>query len=302
MRNLFAFAAVALVCAACTNPAALSEDDEVSVEKQRVTFKFSPYTVTSMGAKANHAPKTTRATVPVSSVVNHLDVWLMEGDSTTALAKHESVAESHQTVADDGFGSLSLTLDKSKTYTLYAVGHKESAPTTLSTGVVSFPDTKKSQTLYYSSTFTPAKTTKLNCKMLRAVGMFRIIIEDEIPSEVKKMEITAGETPTQWSFPQHAGITPTDTYSVSWSSFKHEDDGTTMFSIYILGSDTEKHYSVTVSAYGADDSVLKSLTFTDVPIRNNYRTIYTGSFFKDTPFSSTFQVEEDWQDYDEVEY
>ena len=198
MRNLFAFAVVALVCAACTNPAALSEDDEVSVEKQRVTFKFSPYTVTSMGAKANHAPKATRATVPVSSVVNHLDVWLMEGDSTTALAKHESVAESHQTVADDGFGSLSLTLDKSKTYTLYAVGHKESAPTTLSTGVVSFPDTKKSQTLYYSSTFTPAKTTKLNCKMLRAVGMFRIIIEDEIPSEVKKMEITAGETPTQW--------------------------------------------------------------------------------------------------------
>lgn len=153
MRNLFAFAAVALVCAACTNPAVLSEDDEVSVEKQRVTFKFSPYTVTSMGAKTNHAPNVaTRATVPVSDVVNRLDVWLMEGDSVKALTKREMVAESHQTVADDGFGSLSLTLDKSKTYTLYAVGHKESAPTTFSTGVVSFPDTKKSQTLYYSST------------------------------------------------------------------------------------------------------------------------------------------------------
>lgn len=300
MKNLFAFAAVALICAACTNPAALSEDDEVSVEKQRVTLKFSPYTVTSMGAKANKVA--TRATVPVSDVVNRLDVWLMEGDSTTALTKHESVAESHQTVADDGFGSLSLTLDKSKTYTLYAVGHKESAPTTLSTGVVSFPDTKKLQTLYYSTTFTPATTTTLDCKMLRAVGMFRIVLEDEIPAEVKKIAITAEGTPTQWSFPQHAGITPTDTYSVSWTSYAHGDDGTTTFSIYILGSDTEKHYSVTVSAYGADGSVLKTRTFTDVPIRNNYRTIYTGRFFKDTPFSSKFRVEEDWLEYDAVAY
>ena len=132
--------------------------------------------------------------------------------------------------------------------------------------------------------------------------MFRIVLEDEIPAEVKKISITADGTPTQWSFPQHAGITPTDTYSVSWTSYAHGDDGTTTFSIYILGSDTEKHYSVTVSAYGADGSVLKTRTFTDVPIRNNYRTIYTGRFFKDTPFSAAFQVEEDWQEYGEVAY
>lgn len=299
MKNLFAFAAVALVCAACTNTTEWTETPEPSVEKQRVTLSFSPYTLIPMGAKARG---TTRATVPVSDVVNRLDVWLMEGDSTTALTKRETVAESHQTVTDDGFGSLSLTLDKSKTYTLYAVGHKESAPTTLSTGVVSFPDTKKLQTLYYSTTFTPATTTTLDCKMIRAVGMFKIIIEDDIPEEVKTVEIKAEGSPSQWSFPQHAGITPTDTYSVSWTSFKREEDGTTMFSIYILGSDTEKHYSVTVSAYGADGSVLKARTFTDVPIRNNYRTVYTGRFFNDTPFSSTFQVEEDWQEYDEVEY
>lgn len=299
MKSLYVFAAVALICAACTNTTELTETAEPSVETQRVTLSFSPFMKTPMGAKARVA---TRATVPVSDVVNRLDVWLMEGDSTTALTKREAVAESHQTVTDDGFGSLSLTLDKSKTYTLYAIGHKESAPTSLSTGVVSFPDTKKLQTLYYSTTFTPATTTTLDCKMLRAVGMFRFVLEDEIPSEVKKIEIKAEGTPTQWSFPQHAGITPTDTYSVSWTSYAHGDDGTTTFSIYVLGSDTEKRYAVTVSAYGADGSVLKSRTFTDVPIRNNYRTVYTGRFFKDTPFSSTFQVEEDWQDYGQVAY
>ena len=82
MKNLFSFAAVALVCAACTNPTELTETSEPSVEKQRVTLSFSPFTMTPMGAKARVA---TRATVPVSDVVNRLDVWLMEGKLTVLL-------------------------------------------------------------------------------------------------------------------------------------------------------------------------------------------------------------------------
>lgn len=86
------------------------------------------------------------------------------------------------------------------------------------------------------------------------------------------------------------------------TDYTTETDGTTMFSIYILGSDTEKPCTVTVSAYAADGTLLKAHTFTDVPIRNNYRTVYRGRFFKDTAFSSTFQVEVDWLEYDEVAY
>ena len=82
MKNLSVFAAVALVCAACTNPTELAETSEASVETQRVTLSFSPYTLIPMGAKARG---TTRATVPVSDVVNRLDVWLMEGKLTVLL-------------------------------------------------------------------------------------------------------------------------------------------------------------------------------------------------------------------------
>ena len=299
MKSLHVFAAVALVCAACTNTTELAESSEPSIEKQRVTLSFSPFTMTPMGAKARG---TTRATVPVSDVVNRLDVWLMEGDSITALTKHESVAESHQTVADDGFGSLSLTLDKSKTYTLYAIGHKESAPTTLDKGIVTFPDTKKLQTLYFSTTFTPATTTTLSCMMHRAVGMFRVVFTDDIPTEVKKIVVTAKNAPSQWSFPDVAGITPTSEYNVTWTNWKRDTDGTTMFSIYILGSNEEQYYDITVSAYDADDNLLKQHAFPSVPIRNNWRSTYRGRFFLDTSFSTSFMFDDAWNEYDEVEY
>lgn len=129
MKNLFAFAVVALLCAACVNVNTPLDDEEVTTEKQRVTLTFAPYTTEMMAAKAMRAKAVTRAAVPVGNVVNRLDLWLMEGDSAKALTQTVAVTENHQTTKDDDFGTLSLMLDKDKTYTLYAIGHKESAST-----------------------------------------------------------------------------------------------------------------------------------------------------------------------------
>ena len=297
MKQLFAFAAVVLVCAACTSDPD-NNMESVTNEQQRVTLSFAPSVTTEpMGAKA-----LTRAAVPVSDVVSRLDIWLFEGDSAKALTQTTPVAESHQAKGDDGFGSLSLMLDKNKTYTLYAIGNKESAPATLDKGIVTFPDTKKLQTLYFSTTFTPATTTTLSCMMHRAVGMFRVVFTDDIPTEVKKIAVTAKNVPSQWSFPQVAGITPTSEYNVTWTNWKRDTDGTTMFSIYILGSNEEQHYDITVSAYDADDNLLKQHAFPSVPIRNNWRSTYRGRFFLDTSFSTSFMFDDAWNEYDEVEY
>ena len=288
MKQYFSLAVAATMLTACTNEYT-SYTDVVENEKAKVMISFAPEVMT-------------RATVPVSDVVNRLDVWLYEGDATAAVGQTEVVAESHQVKCDDGFGSLSVTLDKNRTYTLYAVGHKESAATSISGGVVSFPDTKKLQTLYYTTTFTPSTTTTLACVMKRAVGAFRIVFNDEVPEDVKKISISTTQTPTQWSFPLLAGVTPSDSYTVEWTKWSKDKDGILYFTVYVLGSDTEKHHDFVVSAYGEDGSVLKTHAFTSVPIRNNYMITYRGSFFLDTPFSSTFTVDDEWKTYDDVEY
>ena len=291
MKKYFALAVAATMFAACSNEYT-SCTDVVENEKAKVMISFAP----------DDGEVMTRALVPVGNVVNRLDVWLFEGDAMAAVGQTEAVAESHQTKDDDGFGSLSVTLDKDRTYTLYAVGHKESSETSISGGVVSFPDTKMLQTLYYTTTFTPSETTTLACLMKRAVGAFRIVFNDEVPEDVKKLSISTTQTPTQWSFPQLAGVSPSDSYTVEWTKWSKDKDGMLYFTVYVLGSDTEMQHDFVVTAYGEDGSVLKSRTFTSVPIRNNYMITYRGSFFLDTPFSSTFTVDDEWQTYDDVEY
>lgn len=291
MKKYFALAVAATMLAACTNEYT-SDTDVVENEKAKVMISFAPDDGETM----------TRAMVPVGNVVTRLDVWLFEGDATAAVGQTEAVAESHQTKDDDGFGSLSVTLDKDRTYTLYAVGHKESSAASINGGVVSFPDTKKLQTLYYTRTFTPSETTTLSCMMKRAVGAFRIVFNDEVPEDVKKLSISTTQTPTQWSFPQLAGVTPSGNYTVEWTKWSKDKDGLLYFTVYVLGSDTETQHDFVVTAYGEDSSVLKSRTFTSVPIRNNYMITYRGSFFLDTAFSSSFTVDDEWKTYDDVEY
>ena len=82
MKQLCVFAAVALVCAACTSDPD-NNMESVTNEQQRVTLSFAPSVTTEpMGAKA-----LTRAAVPVSDVVSRLDIWLFEGDSAKALTQ-----------------------------------------------------------------------------------------------------------------------------------------------------------------------------------------------------------------------
>ena len=85
---------------------ACSQDEEQialngsPVEEETVTMTFSPYQMEAM----------TRTAVSIAEVVNHLDVWIYEGGS--------EVAAIHQTTSDADFGGVSVTLDKTKTYTL----------------------------------------------------------------------------------------------------------------------------------------------------------------------------------------
>ena len=102
-----------------------SDNDEPRVmEPTEVTLTFSPYTMEAM----------TRTATSIASLVTHLDVWVVNGSDVIA---------SHTTNTDDGFGTVSMTLDKTKTYTLYAIGHRADG-STLSDGVISFTDDKAS--------------------------------------------------------------------------------------------------------------------------------------------------------------
>ena len=274
MNKCVMMAAMAAMCVACS-----SDNGEEPVmnqgEKAEVTLTFSPYEMSAM----------TRAATSVASVVTHLDVWITDGTTTTDL---------HQTSGDAGFGSLSVTLDKTKTYTLYAVGHRADGAT-LSDGVIAFTDDKVTHSMFYSTTFSPATTTSINAEMTRIVAQFRLEITDDIPTSAVKFRFTINGVYDRWN------VTTGGTHVLNRTSTVNYGGTSAIFNVYAIVTDAQTTHDITVTALDENDQEVQTRTFAAVPLRNGYKTTYRGTFFIDTPMSMSFTVN-DWNEYDTVEF
>lgn len=301
MKNFLLFAAVALMATACTseNDQLLNESTVMNqAETETVTLTFSPYDMEAM-ARAGSVPAGstggTRATrAAVADFANKLDIWLFaDGEQLQAVQQESSEA---------GFATLTLTLDKRKTYTLYAVAHKSSAGhATLADGIITWTNDKISQSFYCTRTFTPADVTTIDCQMDRIVGQFRLETTDVLPDEAVAATITVPQTFTAWSTATNQATTPKER-TVSFSNITAAADGTTSLSAYLISTATAPTgHTVTVTFLTADGQPVQQRTFENVPIRNGYRTTYRGNFFTDAAFTSTFTVA-DWQEFDTVEF
>ena len=263
---------------ACLTSCSQMEEPEAAKDNPaQVSITFSPYDIAPM----------TRSATSIATIASKLDVWIYENGS--------EVAAVHQSSSDVEFGSVSLTLDKTKTYTLYAIAHKADGAT-LSDGVISFTDDKVTHAMYYTTTFSPATTTSLSCQMTRIVSLFRLTITDEIPAAVKKLRFTISNVFDRWN------VTTGGTNQLDRTSAITYGGTAANFSVYAITTDAQTMHDIMVEALDANGDVLQTRTFENVPLRNGYRTQYTGTFFIDTPTSATFTVESDWTDYDTVTF
>ena len=269
--------AVGLTLTACEKSSEECVVNGSAVDNQaEVTLTFSPY---EMGAM-------TRAATSVATVVTRLDVWLYESGA--------EVHAVHQSSSDDGFGSISVTLDKTKTYTLYAVGHKADGAT-LTDGVIAFTDDKITHSMYYSTTFSPATTTSLSCLMTRIVADFRLEITDDIPAACKSFRFTVNGIFDRWN------VTTGGTHSLDRVSTITYGGTSSIFNVYAIVTDAQTTHDILVEALDENDGVVQSRTFAAVPLRNGYKTTYRGTFFIDTPATASFLVD-DWNEYDVVDF
>jgi hypothetical protein len=285
--KLLLLAAVIMMCG-CEKPII---GDVLNNETAEVRMTFAPYDVEPL-TRANSASGLTRAggvtRTAVADYATRLDVWLYEGGT--------EIQEVHQQSTDDGFASLSVRLEKSKTYTVYAVAHKAVGAATLSNGVVSWPDDKVTHSFYYSQTFSPATTAAMNCLMERIVGNFRMEITNAVPAEAVRLTIDMGMSPTRWNV---GGFGVNALSRVS--SFQLTAGSTPTVSVVLLSGSEEEKRDITVTAYDSEDTVVQQRVFEDVPIRAGYRSTYRGEFFTEADEVMTFTVN-DWMDYDTVEF
>ncbi len=276
-------AAVALLTA-CT-----SDEPEAAVNGGLVADTTEIETVTIYFAPQYDIRPMTRAAI--ADAASRLDVWIYDG--------YTELTAVHQSSSDVGFGSVSLSLNKTKTYTLYALAHKATAACTLADGIISFPDDKPKESFFYTTTFSPATTTNINAEMQRITGKFTLQTTDAIPDDVDHVQFVIRNTAMRYGV--DGTLSNITDRTVDFPNITRKADGTCSFSFNILASDAVANFEITATAYASDNSIIETKTFTDVPIRNSYRTTYTGAFFTSSSISVTFTAS-DWQDYDVVNF
>ena len=269
-----------MLLAACSS----NKNEETRVpEPTTVKLTFSPYEMTAM----------TRAATSIAGVVTHLDVWVTDG---------ENAIEAHQSAENADFGTVSMTLNNTKTYTLTAVAHKCTSDATLTNNVIAFPDDKVTHAMVFRTTFSPATTTTLNCLMQRIVGHFRFTTTDQVPADAYTVAFNLGTAFTRWNASTSTGANAISR-TARFENFNRNQDGTMTFNLYIIPTnltDTD-HMDVTVTSLKQNGDELESKTFANVPIKAGYRTTYSGAFFTTEAATGTFTIE-DWNEFDTVNF
>lgn len=252
-----------------------------------ITLSFNQMTMESMDARTRGL---TRGSLS-NAKMERLDVWISDGTTTQ---------DFHQTKTDEGFGTVTATLNKTKTYTLYAIAHKASAACTLTEGVIAYPEDKVRESAWYTTTFSPGTASSLNCAMNRITGKFSLATTDVVPEEVDHFRLTIAQTGIR--FAVTGAPTEVTDRIVDYTTISRDNSGASSFATNILAaSDDATNFDITATAYDEDNNIIQQRTFADVPIRNGYITKYSGAFFIDSGMTMSFTAS-DWVEYDETSY
>lgn len=276
MKKLTFIAAIvaALSLTSCEKEMLNQNKTDKQEEFVKVTMTFTPYEQQSMG--------TTRTVTSISEYCTRLDIWLSDGENITAY---------HQASVDDGFGTLSITLNLTKTYTIYAVAHRCTSDATLTDDVISFPDDKLTHSFFVTRQFTPTKGMSLDLTMQRIVAQFQFNTTDAVPDWCKSIRFTVYNIFDRWNVAGY-GVHELNRVSTINISSKNQD-GTVTCNVYAIVTSTSTNHDVLVEALDNNGAVQESHLFENVPLRNEYRTISSGAFFTDAASNFSFKAD-DW--------
>ena len=280
MKKILTFAFAAIALAACTKETEQPQGGIESYDSVPFEFKFTPYEMSPMKTQSG-----------VGSVCSRLDIYLIEVGTTDTLRFHQDRA-----INATGFGSLTTTLQTNRSYKLVVVGHSTADTATFQNGLVSFTNDIIKQTLYADTVFSPGDGLSLNVVMKRIVGMFKLRVADEFPTDVTHMVFNISSTGRKWNTTTHESADRgTRTHTIN--GLNRGTDGYVTFNIYVMADDMEDvtYCDIEVQAQDANNQAVETRQFTQVPIKDNYVTTYTGTFFVTFGMGFTFEVD-DWNE------
>ena len=220
----------------------------------------------------------TRTMVEVGEVCSRLCFAIYNKDGKREKSKN-------QTSEDKDFGTLSIDLEPGN-YEVLVLAHSGKAnPTTTNPQKVAFTNPESSGGTGFTDTFyyygkieATSDKTEIDISMKRATSMFRLVTSDTKPASIKKFQF------------YYEGGSGTLDATTGWgcvnskqSVFVSLDDAQTgqplEFNMYTFLHAETGLVSFTVKAFNANEDVVYSKVFNEVPMQRNCITRYTGNFF-----------------------
>lgn len=282
MKKILLALAVAMILptTSCTR-----SDDEPTADTTAPRDTMQQMTIHFTFPMAVSMQPMTRSTLSEAQLT---DLWLfdyMNGSLVNTI---------HQTSDDVNFGAIALNADYGD-HNLYFVASRGTTPTVNGTTIVW---ARPSDTFWHSMSLTvsPGMSATQSVTLSRVVTRFRISVTDEVPATLSKFSIT----PAHWYYGlDYTTGEPTDdkqtARTIDVPSSYIGTTGQLAMSIYGLCSTTEYTTDITVSALASDESTIASLTLSDVPLRRNRITSYTGQLFGHANAVSV-SVSDGWDD------
>lgn len=262
-------------------------DNNISTEEARVVFRVISYT-----QEPFNTSHVRQAPVRIEEACSRISFAIFEGST--------KVKSINQTKGSTDFGTLSLTLPKGN-YRLVAIAHNGTGAATISSpDKISFPNNKCTDTFYICQDFSVSDNSEYDITMKRATAMFCFIIEDSIPKQVNKMKFyyTGGSS----TLDATTGFGCVNSKQTEYREINDEMGRKGMeFNVFTFPHAIEDTLKMTITALTSSEVTVKERTFATIPVKLNYITRYSGTFF-DTITSEGdldihFQADTTWIQY-----
>lgn len=240
---------------------------------EKVVFEDEVYSNSDAGGNVtlhlSPIQNVTRSAV-LSDVCGRLNVAVFDSDGK----KVKTVA---QTVADAGFGSVSLSLSDG-VYTVIAIGHNCTGSATItSTEKVTFPNNKVTDTFSYCGQLTvTGDRQEVDINMMRAVAMVRIRLTDDANTMANVAQLKFYYLGGSSTLSPSAGFGCVNSKQTEYRAVS--DDG--VYFLYTLPHTTDDILTkVTITGLDAGDNIVGECTLENVPISTNYITDCNGGLY-----------------------
>ena len=280
------FAAVSLVSCA---KAEIEQTDEEGIMRKLV-FNTTTFSQEELTTRADG--KNVRA-----AKCSKLDFVMYDADGDVFFSTEQ---DSATTV---NFGSISINEVPYGRYQIVAIAHNAKVHASISSSSFANFNGSVPETFckYYVLTVDRETPASQSLELKRIVGKFTIKTTDTMPSDVQSfhLQTTGGYT----SFNLQTGLGVADMTEEGKSTVRNIDFDNVTSRIgktfdpffYTFLASEESNISVTATAKDKGGKALFSYQFSNVPMKINHQTTYTGRFFSNG-LSSSFTVDDSWGD------